>query len=176
MIVYYIICLHIWYTLKPALGVYCRLAYCVNADQIKELFTWFLNITLKNISLGPYVFVSRFALMCFSETQPKYIIYYYEFKHFTYLNSFFNFFISIFRLEKNENPDDRAALVLLKAKLEKRKNQFHELEDVLPHENGFVLECLCECMSVCVCLCLSFTGWVFCLCLCFNLCCELKCG
>jgi len=55
-----------------------------------------------------------------------------------------------FRLEKSANPDERAAIFSLKAKLEKRKNQFHELEDVLPHENGSVWLYVCLCAYVCV--------------------------
>jgi len=44
------------------------------------------------------------------------------------------------RLSKNASPDVKAKVTDLEMKIAKRKNQFRELEDILPHENGIYLK------------------------------------
>lgn len=41
-------------------------------------------------------------------------------------------------MEKNASAEDREGLQEVKTEIEHKKNQYRDLEEVLPHENGYI--------------------------------------
>ena len=44
----------------------------------------------------------------------------------------------LYRLENRASDEDKQKLQEVKTAIEHKKNQYRDLEEVLPHENGFV--------------------------------------